>query len=236
MADITFPTICINNDPSSGVADSDAEAWTAALQKQVTNDFMPRWHAGATLVYIPIGQKPPAETWQIALLANSDQAGALGYHDLTPDGYPLGHIFCQTDAKYGLKSSVTLSHELLEMLGDPEINLCIQLDNNTFAAYETADAVEDDNLGYDIDGITVSNFVLPSYFASATEVDPEGYDFKKVLTGACPALATGGYMSIFDPSKGGWTQIGQARAEEGTRRLRRVKPRKEWEYSEYELA
>ena len=53
---------------------------------------------------------------------DSDQAGALGYHDLTSAGLPMGKVFARTDLQNNLSWTVTVSHELLEILGDPMIN------------------------------------------------------------------------------------------------------------------
>ena len=32
---------------------------------------------------------PPANSWQIVVLDDADQAGALGYHDFQPGGQPI---------------------------------------------------------------------------------------------------------------------------------------------------
>lgn len=235
--------VAIVNDQSSGVADSDAKAWTAALQKQVSNDFASAWELeGAELVFVPQGGKPLAGAWAIALLDNSDQAGALGYHDLTPDGLPLGKVFAGTDRQYGETVSVTLSHELLEMLGDPWINLCAQGADGKFYAYEASDAVEADKLGYQIDGVQVSDFVLPAWFGhGAGPYDHLGHLSKPF------ELAPGGYIGAFDPSSGqGWTQVTAQGAKPtaselfrslpriGSRRERRARSRTLWVPSVYE--
>src|SRR6266581_3514657 len=97
-----------------------------------------------------------------------DFAGALGYHDLTKQGLPLGKVFAGSDMKLGYNWTVTASHELLEMLADPDINLTAFVqDSDTSGilyAYETADACEADEYGYKIDGVLVSDFVFPSWF------------------------------------------------------------------------
>src|ERR1700761_2910444 len=141
MTEVTFPTVVIFNDPSSGEQDADVEKMTTALQLQVNNDFGPLWHTGATLQFVASTAKPPGGAWVVAVLNNSDQAGALGYHDLTPDGLPLGKVFAGTDRQNGEHVSVTLSHELLEMLGDPWINLAAQSDDGKFYAWEACDPV-----------------------------------------------------------------------------------------------
>jgi len=51
------------------------------------------------------------------------QPGALAYHDLTPDGLPVSKVFVRTTLKDGELVSVSASHELVEMLVDPGINL-----------------------------------------------------------------------------------------------------------------
>ena len=66
-------------------------------------------------------------------LDDSDQASALGYHDMTSEGLPLGKVFGTTNLKFGTNWTVTASHELLEMLGDPSINLTVFIQSNSAA-------------------------------------------------------------------------------------------------------
>lgn len=177
-----------------------------ALQKQVTRDFRPIWGVAATLV-VSTSPNPPEDHWWLGCFESSDMAGALGYHDLTSTGLPLGKAFVGTDKQYGANPSVTLSHELLEMLVDPYINQLAQVGDTTFYAYESADPVEADEDGYDIDGITVSDFVTPYYFLPQPPSPPPavGYDFCKRLAGPMQ-LRPGGYQSIYEVGKG-WTQV-----------------------------
>lgn len=245
MADVTFPTVAIYNDPSSGEKDSDVKPIVAALQQQVDNDFGPAWHTGAQLEFVPSTEKPPSGAWVVAVLNDSDQAGALGYHDLTPDGLPLSKVFAGTDRQYNQKVSVTISHELLEMLGDPWINLTAQSDDGKFYAWEACDAVEADELGYEIGGVTVSDFVTPHWFGHGAGP----VDFKAQITNAFQ-LATGGYISIFDPASGqGWqqaqapaptkpaaAQLIHSRPRIGSRRERRFVGRANWVASTYKTA
>lgn len=201
------PTVAVYNDPSSGVADADAQAMAEAVAVQVTRDFEPVWHAGVDVQFVPSTSKPPATDWVVALLDNSDQAGALGYHDLTPAGLPLGKIFAGTDRQYGSSVSVTLSHEVLEMLADPWINLAAQAPSGEFYAWEVADAVEDDSLAYEIDGVKVSAFVTPHWFGSGSD-DQNHLSSPSGLLRRPLELAAGGYISVFDPSSGkGWQQL-----------------------------
>jgi len=221
------------------ITDSQVSEVTAALQSQVHNDFAPLWGIDADLTYYPAGQQPPATAWVLGIFDDSDQAGALGYHDLTQQGLPLGKVFAGTDAKYGSQWSVTASHELLEMLGDPDINLTVfrqqQDGTGVLYAYETCDACEDDSFGYKIGNVMVSDFVLPSWFE---EFHPGGtqYDFKNYISQPF-ALLKGGYIGIYNVTAGnGWTQLTsqespllyKMRPSLGSRRERRRTPRSQW--------
>src|SRR5271154_5703301 len=121
----TSPTQISVINASTVLNDNDIRPVIEALQQQVSDDFFPAWGVDAKLTFIPTASAPPGDTWWLTILDDSDQAGALGYHDLTPDGLPLGKVFAATDLKYGNSWSVTASHELLEMLADPNINLSV---------------------------------------------------------------------------------------------------------------
>ncbi|HUA43579.1 MAG TPA: hypothetical protein VMA77_00015 [Solirubrobacteraceae bacterium] len=105
---------------------------------------------------------------------------------------PAPHAFVYTDGlPYGMWSQV-FSHEILEMLEDPTTGTAYHYDG-TGSALEVADPVEE--RAYRLDGVWVSDFVLPAYFAGAqylpcaTEVTfPNG-----VLTEA--VVCTGGEIA-----------------------------------------
>jgi hypothetical protein len=221
---------------SSVISDADAEKIVEALQVQASRDFAAVWGIDARLNFVPsTSTKGWQGKWNLVLLDTSDEANALGYHDLTPEGLPVGKVFAKSDAQYGAKVSVTCSHELLEMLLDPYISLCAEDPaRGVFVAYEASDAVEADELGYDIDGVTVSDFVTPEFFdPTAAKRKGERFSFRGNV--AKPfELAHGGYESIFVPGRG-WTQR-TARSEPsaldrprvGSRRERRMTPTAEW--------
>jgi hypothetical protein len=109
---------------STVVTDAQISAMVSALQTQVSDHFAPIWGRDAQLSFLPTGSTPPLDKWWLAILDTSDQAGALGYHETTDAGLPCGKVFAQDDIANGSSLSVTISHELLEMLGNPFINLC----------------------------------------------------------------------------------------------------------------
>jgi hypothetical protein len=230
---------------STVVTDDQLEPVVAALQVQVERDFGPAWGVDASLTFVPSGGSPDPATWWLTVLDNSDHAGVLGYHDRTSAGLPHGKVFAGTDLLRGHSWTVTASHELLEMLADPDVSLVtfVQTDAHTsrLYAYEVADPCEADQYGYDIDGTTVSDFVMPAWFESFWAAGATQFDQQGLITAPLTVLA-GGYASVFDLSAGaGWSQVfgkpaGAAevdysytmRAHLGSRRERRRTPRSQW--------
>jgi len=233
---------------SDAVSDAECRSLTDALQIQVSRDFAPVWRIDANLTFVPKGQMPNPGTWWLSILDSTDRAGVLGHHDLTPDGLPIGKSFAATDKRYGFEWTVTASHELLEMLANPDVNLTVlvhpdQGDNKLYA-YEVCDPCEDDACAYSINGIKVCNFVYPAYFQIFRQPGSAKFDHQGMLTAPIPTLLPGGYISAFDVNdSGGWQHIAAAIGDTGkparaavsgrvfSRRERRQKPRTCWQCS-----
>jgi hypothetical protein len=114
------------------------------------------------------GPPPVEDAWQIVILDDSDQQGALAYHDFTPGGRPISSVFAKTEMDNGYSWTVSLSHELCEMIIDPWISAMMQTDERTAYALELCDPVEDDSLGYEIHvkglkPVLVSDFITPNW-------------------------------------------------------------------------
>jgi hypothetical protein len=153
------------------------------------------------------------------ILDNSDEQDALGYHDLTPGGKPIGKSFAKTDIDNGANWTITLSHELLEMLADPWANLTIFNQTSRTAgrllAMEVCDACEADKYGYQINGIWVSDFVYPAWFGIPGSISKLDHMDHLKHPGE---LLDGGYIGIFDVTNGkGWTQITAQKSEHAHR-------------------
>ena len=85
------------------------------------------------------------------------------------------------------------SHEILEMLVDPETNRSVYHDGVGHTV-EVADPVEWD--GYRLDGVFVSDFVLPTWFAGATTGEPTCVGTSCSFPG--PELASGDSAGPYD--------------------------------------
>src|SRR5215831_5490691 len=153
------PTIACFNQAKTPLG-VDYNALIAALQIYVDKYVVPVWGTPAKLVKTKGFVK---NAWAIVFLDNADAPGALAYHDLTPDGLPLSKVFVKTTVDDGELVSVSTSHELVEMLVDPAINMMTTGPNSkVMYAYESADPVE--ALSFNVHGIAMSDFVYPAYF------------------------------------------------------------------------
>ena len=185
-----------------------------AVNRQLQEDFKRYWHVdvqlrlegwtGETLdPSRPLNMRGDAV---IYLWDGSNTAQALGYHALTDRGVPYGFVFpCLSDL-LNEDWGVTLSHEALELALDPEINRLVEGPHPDPAEggrvvyhwYEVCDAVQSDT--YTIDGVDVSNFLLPLYFT----VKEEHLNHNDFLGRGVPSFGVrpGGYLGFFDPKKG----------------------------------
>jgi hypothetical protein len=179
---------------------TDLDKLVAALQIQVSRDFAPIWGPDCKLEIQP---KVRPHVQPLIFLDDSDQADALGYHELTKAGLPLGKIFVKTTLQDKENPTVTASHELMEMLADPMLDRTAERAMLVTYAVEVADAVEEQT--YKINSIETSNFVTQGWFGLPQSSDSGKLDF----LGMCVRpweLLSGGYISVKLPG-GDWQQL-----------------------------
>ena len=134
-----LPVISCVNRSTVPIGPYSFDKLIATLQKYNDICFSPVWGTPCKLIVSDVVKKG---TWGMVFLNDADAANALGYHDLTKDGFPLSKIFTKTTIQSGEKVSVTASHELVEMLIDPAIQMIASAPKGLMYAYEVADAVE----------------------------------------------------------------------------------------------
>src|SRR5437016_9017188 len=194
-----IPTIACFNKATTPL-DVDLDALIAAMQAYIVNNVAPVWGTPANLVKTTDFQ-PGA--WAMVFLDNADQAGELAVHDLTPDGLPQARVFVKTTLDNNDLVSVSASHELVEMLVDPAINLMTTgPDQTTIYAYESADPVE--ALSFPVNGIEMSDFIYPAYFEDFHKPGSVHFDQLHKIKKPFQILA-GGYQIIFRNGK--WSQV-----------------------------
>jgi hypothetical protein len=109
--------------------------------------------------------------------------------------------------------------------------VCAGVDGNVYAL-EVCDPVEADRLGYEIDGVMVSDVITPTWFEPTAA---DRVDFKRRI-GRPLELASGVYITVLDAGAR-WTQVA-ARGEPsaaipfGSRRQRRNMGKGEWRRSQ----
>ena len=223
MAELTKVNVVVIN-ASTFLEDKwdDVYAAVAALRTQVERDFAPVWGRNA---HIDLGchtdrtngdlEKMDGPWWWLVLLDDTDQAGVLGYQDLTDKGLPLGKVFVRTSENAGRPWTVTASHELLEMLADPSLSLMSAFkeagkDTWMFYAYDICDPCQEDTGKYKINNKAVSNFVYPTWFQSITHPKDTQFDYNKEITKPFQLLP-GGFINVFDlaAKDRGWRQIAE---------------------------
>ena len=162
---------------SKSISAADFRAVVAAIRRQVNEDFGPEWNVTATIraTALSITKNAPVQGKHDAILYLGDSSqdpttgvsGALGYHSTNHGDIPYGFVYLDVCQQYGEEWSTTLSHEILELLGDPTAVLTVtgpapKGRGSVHYDLEVCDPTQGDS--YDVDGITVSNFVGRSYF------------------------------------------------------------------------
>lgn len=223
--------ISVVNHTHGKIKDEEAQRVLRAINRQIREDFEPYWGFGARLrlegksTTNPTTQSLPDMRGDavIYLWDQADVDDAIGYHEQNNRGIPFGFVFTEIAKALGEPWSATLSHEALELIGDPEANLLVmgphpaQPARTVFHWFEMCDAVQNET--YAVDSVTVSNFVLPLYFTTGNELGSRNdflgraYDGKTLESFK---INPGGYVGFYDPTTNGFATFamkGDKRAE-----------------------
>ncbi len=209
--------ISIVNHTNGEIKDEDLQTAIRAINRQIAEDFEPYWSLGATLRLEGRSEKRPGKMTLpdlrgdavLYLWNKTDVPDALGYHDQNARGIPYGFVFTDLAKKLGESWTVTLSHEAMELIADPEVNLLVmgphpaEPKKTVFHWYEMSDAVQSET--YEVDGIAVSNFVLPLYFTGSDEPGGRNDFLGRVHNGKTLnsfGVNPGGYIGFYDPATG----------------------------------
>lgn len=203
---------------SSLVKDADVETMCAAIQKQMVLQVAPAWNQlPPTIHFYSSASAAPGYSWVVYVIDNDTSIpGALGFHTETNDKID-GYIMCQPILSNGGTTmafdpanpgqytvSGTLSHECIEMFGN---RFCGDVADNGSVSWakELCDPVE--QVGYGVNGVSVSDFVFPSFFnPNATLPQNAPYNFLNSLTAPFTILP-GGYAIQRTGGPGTETQV-----------------------------
>ena len=214
--------ISVFNLSRGAITDLRLQEVIRAINTQIERDFAPYWSFGATLrleghtnhrtrrrqAYDPLDMRGDG----VLYVLDKFDADLAGEHYKDFRGVPAGAVYLDISEKLEEDWTVTLSHEALEMIADPQTNLVVQgphpvdRDRDVFHWFEVCDAVQAQS--YKIDGIDVSDFVLPLYFTPNGERGARNNFMgalqhgKQLIKLTSFNVAHGGYIGFFDPKLG----------------------------------
>lgn len=188
---------------TSQITASQLNRVAAALQKQAVRDFCPIWQIPASVDAFDKLKDVPVGYWPLIVRDDIGEPGAAGVH-MDKNGQPFSLI------QYSDSWSLTASHEMLEMLGDPWGNRLVAGQSPKKGQgvveflVEVADPPEAPENAYTINGLLVSDFLTPHFYDPVTAPGVR-YSFSGKLDGPRKVLK-GGYLSWRDPVSDHWWQ------------------------------
>lgn len=200
-----FKILLVNE--SKRIKTDEARAATRAMAKQLKDDYGPAWKVKASIKLLPkngIIEKESADG--IIFIRDAAPKGSdyAGYHDRDRRGNPLGYVFSELSNEIDEDWTVTLSHEVLELLGNRHVNYYALgkhpargEDRMVLHWLELCDAVQDFSYVSGDDGVRVSDFVYPLYFTPENETGGKNHHMKGELKSF--SAAKGGYIGFWDP-------------------------------------
>ena len=207
---------------SKVLTDAKLQDAVRAINRQLEEDFYPHWQFGARLRVDSAGRVPsqhlrkvelpllPGRRGDAVLYIEDEATMALteGYHDGNNADVPFGFVFLDACSDGANDWTVALSHEAIELVGDPLSNLLVQGPHPedrrhlVFHQYELCDAVSGEF--YEIEGVKVQNFVLPGWFSRKVIKGARNDFLGRPRSGQSLrpfSVAPGGYLLFWDDRK-----------------------------------
>ena len=170
---------------------------SAAIQKQISRDFGPIWNIEATVDAFDKPEDVPVGYWHV-LLQDELPNGAAGLHKRDDNKQPFALVALTTNWP------VFMSHEVLEMLADPQGTLTRAGNSLKHGQgrveylIEVCDPCQASKFAYTVNSVMVSDFYTPQYF-DPVKSGSVRYSFTGQIRGPREVL-DGGYLSWFDPT------------------------------------
>jgi hypothetical protein len=193
------------------LTDDELIAGIRAVAGQVGQEFRSHWGVSAELFFSTMadsGPDPEGLRDAAVFVCDKPQDAVAGYHNANTAGVPYAFVFTEFAAALGRSWTVALSHEVLELLIDPDLNQLVVGPNpadsskNVQFLKEICDPVQADS--YAPDGIELSNFVTPAYFklgASPTTTNQCSRSLQpfNVLAGGYCQFVVDGVLNVYPP-------------------------------------
>jgi len=207
----TAPTQITIANLTDTIDDPTFAAAVAAINMQVSRDFLKAWGGSAVLtaqrLALQNGAAPVgAVAGAVVYVGNSTAdpvggpASAYAYHTLQGGSTPYGFVYLDVCNSLQRSWITALSHEVLEMLADPDLIWSAtgpapaaspDAGRQVRYEYEICDPTEGDS--YPINGLPMSNFVTKAYFIAGSS--PTSTTFLGAQTPLAPFdVRPGGYV------------------------------------------
>jgi len=180
MTELNFE-IAVRNE--SRLDDSDVVNAVQVVDRQMRYDFSPAWGRNA---FVEFDQEPEGRDWVINIVDQPTIRGAAGWHSIDRNGRVISEVAVNS----GLPWTVVLSHEVLESAANESVSKFVlnRRDLHLYAL-EVCDPVQ--RVTYRKDGVEISDFVKPEWFAADASVTDTAHITKRLRPFA---LARGGYI------------------------------------------
>ncbi len=204
--------ISVFNRSGGDISNDAAQHVIGAINRQIREDFVPHWGVNGVLQLemeggSPEGNYPERGGAAIYIGSQRECDDAISHHLRSFAGVPFGSVLPELSSEFNQEWSVLLSHQTLALLNDPEANRMVMgphptEDRSVFHCFELCDAVQAQS--YTIDGVDLSNFLLPGYFSATRTSNEARCDFLGSLDEGerpLPAFGVhpGGYIGFYDP-------------------------------------
>jgi hypothetical protein len=184
-----------------------------SLQKQIDRDLQPIWSVGATIEVFDSVESVPKGYWTL-IIKDEIRMNAGGFHS-DRDGEPYALI-----AFDSANLSFRISRQLLQMLVDP-LGARLTKGRSVIKDGETVSYLVEigsptGNSDYYVDGVTVSDFVTPSYYSDIGNSGAK-YSFAGVVKAPLQVMK-GGFLSWMEKD-GEWHQMQWFEGDQPSHRL-----------------
>jgi hypothetical protein len=202
-------------DYTNRIPFADLQDVATAITIQIKEDVKPVWGKDAEVIAYQSFAEIPSYTW-VTSIQNTLDIDVYGYHYVDKNGKPFATL------KYRSDWSITVSHEIVEMLIDPygtkvmnvegflddDSELPDEVNGVAQILVEVSDPSQSSSFGYYITvgkrKVLVSDFYYPSYFDDSVPIKGKKYSHTGSITRPKQILE-GGYIS-FKNRAGQWWQ------------------------------
>lgn len=171
-----------------------------AIDRQMVEHHYPAWGRTTRVTAFESLDKIPIGFWPAVIKDDIGEPGASGFHS-DNNNQPFIEVQFTGD-----DTSVSLSHECLEIAPDPFGNRLIVANLPSIGECHVLCEIGDpcERQTYEIDGVKVSDFILPEWY-DAEKTDGVKYTYLNSIDWPC-TINEGGYCSFID-TDGQWGQI-----------------------------